>query len=171
MPLTRIKSLGITDGTIVNADINASAAIASSKLTGTGKVLQVITATDETTRETTSTSYVTGSNTLSVTITPSSSSNKIFINMTTNIQVPSDTYAGFVTIYRDSTNLATNQFIRNLSTGTYDIYGGSISVLDSPSTTSAITYQVYMKIESGGNIIRLNANSSKGTITAFEIAG
>ena len=34
MPLTRIKSLGITDGTIVNADINASAAIDASKLTG-----------------------------------------------------------------------------------------------------------------------------------------
>jgi hypothetical protein len=34
MPLTRIKSLGITDGTIVNADINASAAIASTKLSG-----------------------------------------------------------------------------------------------------------------------------------------
>jgi len=36
MPLTRIQSLGITDGTIVNADINASAAIAGSKLSGAG---------------------------------------------------------------------------------------------------------------------------------------
>ena len=34
MPLTKIKSLGITDGTIVNADINASAAIDSTKLSG-----------------------------------------------------------------------------------------------------------------------------------------
>jgi hypothetical protein len=34
MPLTRIQSLGITDGTIVNADINASAAIAGTKLSG-----------------------------------------------------------------------------------------------------------------------------------------
>ncbi len=34
MPLTKIQSLGITDGTIVNADINASAAIATSKLSG-----------------------------------------------------------------------------------------------------------------------------------------
>jgi hypothetical protein len=32
MPLTRIQSLGITDGTIVNADINASAAIAGTKI-------------------------------------------------------------------------------------------------------------------------------------------
>jgi hypothetical protein len=34
MPLTKIKSLGITDGTIVNDDINASAGIASTKLSG-----------------------------------------------------------------------------------------------------------------------------------------
>jgi len=36
MPLTKIQSLGITDGTIVNADINASAAIDGTKLTGAG---------------------------------------------------------------------------------------------------------------------------------------
>jgi len=34
MPLTKIQSLGITDGTIVNADINASAGIVSTKLSG-----------------------------------------------------------------------------------------------------------------------------------------
>jgi hypothetical protein len=34
MPLTKIQSLGITDGTIVNADINASAAITLAKLSG-----------------------------------------------------------------------------------------------------------------------------------------
>ena len=36
MPLTKIKSLGITDGTIVNDDISASAAIVASKLSGVG---------------------------------------------------------------------------------------------------------------------------------------
>jgi len=37
-----ITSANIADGTIVDADINSSAAIAASKLTGTGKVLQVV---------------------------------------------------------------------------------------------------------------------------------
>jgi hypothetical protein len=45
-----ITSAKIVDGAIVNADINASAAIAGTKLTGAGKVLQVITATDSTQR-------------------------------------------------------------------------------------------------------------------------
>ena len=34
MALTQIKSSNITDGTIVNADVNATAAIASTKLSG-----------------------------------------------------------------------------------------------------------------------------------------
>ena len=38
-----INSANITDGSIVNADINASAAIASSKIAGgLGKILQVV---------------------------------------------------------------------------------------------------------------------------------
>ena len=44
-----------------------------------GKVLQVVQATDETARSTTSGAYTTASNTLSVSITPSSTSNKILI--------------------------------------------------------------------------------------------
>ena len=41
MPLTKIKSLGITDGTIVNDDISASAAIVSTKLSGVGGLSEV----------------------------------------------------------------------------------------------------------------------------------
>ena len=41
MPLTKIQSLGITDGTIVNADISASAAIASTKLSGVTSEVKV----------------------------------------------------------------------------------------------------------------------------------
>ena len=39
MPLTKISTHGINDGTIVNADINASAAIVSTKLSGVGITL------------------------------------------------------------------------------------------------------------------------------------
>jgi len=78
MPLTKIQSLGITDGTIVNADINASAAIAGTKLTGVGKVLQVVQTFKADSFSSSSTSFtdVTG---LSVSITPSSASNKILV--------------------------------------------------------------------------------------------
>jgi hypothetical protein len=169
MPLTKIQSLGITDGTIVNADINASAAIAGTKISGSfGKVLQVITATDDTQRSTSSTSFVTGSNTLSVSITPSSASNKVFINMTGVHLGSSEAY---YTIYRDSTNIGSTNGLSYMNNGaTTGAMGFGMSVLDSPNTTSAITYQVYLKAVSGSTAY-INNSSVRGTITAFEIAG
>jgi hypothetical protein len=172
MPLTRIQSLGITDGTIVNADINASAAIAGTKLTGVGKVLQVITATDSTTRSTTSTSFVTASNTMSVTITPSSASNKIFVIVSGNLyQVTSPKYA-IATIFREATDLgaSSNKGLTNIYSNPNDTGAPlCMTILDSPNTTSAITYQVYILSSTGGTVF-LNENGCKGVITAFEIA-
>jgi hypothetical protein len=172
MPLTRIKSLGITDGTIVNADINASAAIAGTKISGSfGKVLQVVTATDSTERSTTSTTYVTGSNTLSVSITPSSASNKIFI--ITNFMIGlSNTQNGFYTIYRDSTNLGVaNGMMVFASSSSSNEFPTCMSYLDSPSSTSAITYQVYFKAGAAATTAYLVKGSVRASITAFEIAG
>jgi hypothetical protein len=173
MPLTRIQSLGITDGTIVNADINASAAIAGTKISGSfGKVLQVITATDSTERGTTSTSFVTGSNTLSVSITPSSTSNKILV--ITNSTILADNRA-YYTIYRGATNLGDStygfvEFYPGDSTN-YIISSCSMHVLDSPSSTSSLTYQVYFRDASGSGTSYLNYRGIKGTITCLEIAG
>ena len=166
MPLTKIQSLGITDGTIVNADINASAAIAGTKISGSfGKVLQVVTATDSTQRSLTSTSFVTASNTLSVSITPSSASNKIFV-IASNCMLSDFAYTIFATIYRGATNLGTANGISQASGNKWD--SSSLSILDSPSTTSATTYQVYYRVDSGTGYI--NGDGTKTSITAFEIA-
>jgi len=172
MPLTKIQSLGITDGTIVNADINASAAIAGTKLTGAGKLLQAITATDSTQRSTTSTSFVTGSNTLSISITPSSASNKIFIICHSAISIAAAGYVWNGTIYRDSTNLGDSTYgLGRFQMGSTGDRGSQMAFhyLDSPSSTSAITYQLYFKADGSTNY--LNYNGTKGSITAFEIAG
>ena len=131
---------------------------------GGGKVLQVVTATDSTSRTTTSTSFVTASNTLAVTITPSSISSKIFIIINTTM-LGADVY---YTIYRDSTNLGTGTGFGGISSASARC-AGAISVVDSPSSTSAITYQLYVKIASGTAYINVDGN--KGSITAMEIAG
>jgi hypothetical protein len=138
--------------------------------TDNGKVLQVVTATDSTGRSTTSTSYVTASNTLTVNITPSSTSSKILVMVSGNLYNNSSSQYGYATIYRDSTDLGAsgNKGLTNIWTGNSD--SGAplhMHILDSPSTTSQITYQVYIK-SSGGSVI-LNENSPKGSITAFEI--
>ena len=134
----------------------------------TGKILQVVTATDSTNRSTTSASFVTASNTLSVTITPSSASNKILIMVDTGAY---NTGTGdyYLTIYRDATNIGTGNGMLYIGGVSNLVAGCNMHNLDSPSTTSAITYQVYIKISSGTAF--LNFNGGKGSITAYEIAG
>jgi len=169
MALSKIDAANFLTGTIPSGNIATSSLAAAA----TGKVLQVITATDTGNRSTTSTSFVTGSNTLSVDITPASTSNKIFV------QVNGLHYAGtngksvHSTIYRDSTELSGQTYgfasfyiPSNVMAGN----GLSMSVLDSPNTTSQVTYQVYFKAQSGTSAY-LGYNNCKMTITAFEIAG
>ena len=141
-------------------------------LVGRGKLLQVVTANDSTTRSTTSTSFVTASNTMSVDITPSSTSSKIYLNVTGNAYVTTSSAYFIGTIFRDSTDLggSSNKGLGNLYKNPDDAGGFlSISVLDSPSSTSQITYSFRFLATAG--TAYLNENSSKGTITAFEIAG
>ena len=142
----------------------------SGTATGFGKVLQVVSGTDTNPRSTTSTSFVTGSNTLSVSITPSATANKIFIIVNTGVFKGSGG-SGFITIFRDATNLGGAAGMAQYQQAFYN--SSCISFLDSPSSTSAITYQLYFR-SSDGNLAYINVNDGGGlvcSLTAFEIAG
>jgi hypothetical protein len=135
-----------------------------------GQVIQVLSATDSTSRSTTSASYVTASNTLSVAITPSSASNKILILVSTAVTCAGDNQ-GFFTIFRDATNLTgANGFAYARDGGVSATYNIGINYLDSPSTTSAITYQVYLKTDAGSSVF-VNRAGITGSITCLEIKG
>ena len=137
---------------------------------GGGKVLQVVNATDSTQRTTTSTSFVTASNTLTANITPSATSSKILILVNTTCYNSASGYT-YYTIFRDSTNVASNSSVNELTAQ----YGGagtnisplSIKFLDSPNTTSQITYQVYMKVQNSTGYLNVNGNT--GSIILIEI--
>ena len=158
MPLTFLRNLGIV----------SAAGITTTKL-GAGAVLQVVGATDTAQRTTTSTSFVTGSNTLSVAITPSSASNKVYI-IVRHYAYNNLTGAAY-TIYRDATNLATSTNYLGYFDGNSGVTDGIITYffLDSPNTTSSITYQPYMKGTSGTT--RMGSTASTASITAWEIKG
>ena len=171
-----ISSAGLLTSTTIDATALTGnlPAIDGSSLTGVGgKVLQAVTAIDDTSRNTTSTTYVTGSNTLTVDITPATTSSRILILMnsvgghaTTNGSV------AYYTIYRDSTDIgpANGNGLQMNYAGSSDIRTSvNISVLDSPSTTSQITYQVYFKEDGASGQCDLNWSSGRGTITAIEI--
>jgi hypothetical protein len=153
MPLTKIKSLGITDGTIVNADINASAAIAGTKISGSfGKVLQVVSATKT---DTASTQSATFSDVLTASITPTSASNKILIISSTNIGVSDVGLRAMTRLVRDSTAIFIGDTAGSRQRASWQ--GGCFAVnstqsinhtfLDSPNTTSAITYKLQFRSE------------------------
>ena len=137
---------------------------------GGGKVLQVISASDSTQRTTTSTSFVTASNTLAANITPSATSSKVLILVNSTCYNSASGYT-YYTIFRDSTNVASNSSVNEL-TAQYGISGTNISplsikFLDSPNTTSQITYQAYMKVQNSTGYFNVNGNT--GSIILMEI--
>ena len=71
-----------------------------------------------------------------------------------------------------TTNLGTAQgFMSNIliTSGTSIRTPGTMTLLDSPSSSSQLTYQPYFKV--AGGTLQLNWNNTKSSITAFEIAG
>jgi hypothetical protein len=135
----------------------------------TGKVLQVV--------STANTSAITGNNSsfadsgFSVTITPSATSSKILI--LTQIAAFNDTTATsmYYSIYRGTTNLGDSSvgFVRTYNGGSNLGSSVAMNFLDSPSTTSATEYSVYVKVAAGLGYISVNGATS--TITALEIEG
>ena len=178
MAITRLGGANAITGTLPAANINDTSIgnITALPAGVGGKVLQVVTATDSTARFTNSTSFVTASNTLSVDITPSATSSKVFVVVNTTAYNNNSGKSMGLSIYRDSSDLGNGTWgmINSYDTDTSGQrtigQPTSMSVLDSPSSTSQLTYQVYAKTESGGEIY-FNYANIKASITAFEIAG
>ena len=157
-----------------------------------GKVLQVLSTTKTDTFSSTSSSAVdvTG---LSVNITPSSTSSKIFINVSlavSNNNSVNSTRGKIVrVISATETELDNGDTAGSRDTASFDIYQSngnhqekvSLSYLDSPSTTSECTYKIKLNNDgSSGDILvnRAYTDSSgtfsqvrtSSTITVMEIA-
>lgn len=137
-----------------------------------GRIVQTVTSVFTGTYSTTSSSYVAPSH--SVSITPTSSSSKILIIQSGKLFQTDEYNAsqnGHLTIYRASTNLGSTgdgaSFVMVSSGYANSIYTGeSCTVLDSPASTSSLTYQVYIKA-TGGNATAVYAGYA--TLTALEI--
>ena len=155
----------------------------SGTATGFGKVLQVVSATKQDAFTTASTSYtdLTG---LSVSITPTSTSNKVLVIMSIGFAQTQPVGFPNFTIDRNGTDIlngtsggSTNGLatVYGAEDGSSRSIGGSVcsSVLDSPSSTSALTYKVQCKTSAQTLYVnRYSGNTSHGlasTIIAMEI--
>ena len=154
----------------------ANKTLASTTVFPSGHVLQVLTGTSSSEAYTQSTSFVTMS--LTVAITPIATSSKIFIICNTSgYNDGGNAQVGYYTIYRDSTDLgaSNNNGFANIHQGSgsgHDVGTNiCISELDSPSTTSAITYGMYARVNNASYKTYWSMNASKSDITVMEIAG
>ena len=134
-----------------------------------GKVLQVVSVSTTSSVATTSTSFVDIN--LSLNITPSATSSKIFVTYTgSNETNGTGGNKLSLQILRDSTQIADATGIGSLGSENGIVISNALSVLDEPSTTSQITYKMQGKSDDG-TVMVFNINGDKTTITAFEIAG
>ena len=138
---------------------------------GGGKILQAVYDDDDTERTTTSSTYVNVSGMPTVNITPAATSSKILIIANCGSIESYDTGVSVCSLFRDSTNLGTTDGgFAHAEIQSYDVYPvGTISVLDSPSSTSQITYQIRIK-NTGGTLMYFSRTpASKTSICAIEI--
>ena len=185
VPLT---SGDITNGIITTAKI-ADDAISAAKLASGvgGKVLQVVsinkTAVESINSSATAFTNISG---LSATITPSSTSSKIFIMASVVISFNNDTYGslGGIRIQRGTTglNAGGESYSSTTVVGQNESANNGratlpIQFLDSPSTTNETTYNIGVKNAIGGTVTcvingnKSASNTGSSTITIMEIAG
>ena len=190
--ITGVGVGGLPDG-IVDADMLAANSVTAGKLASGvgGKILQVVSSTKTDAFSSSSTSYadVTG---MSATITPSSSSNKVYVmvhvNSSANIR-----YAAF-RLVRDTTPIAVGTVTGSQDDATFTIGSNpdntsdsfvlrnqSMAILDTPSTTSATTYKLQGRITYGSGNFYVNRKvytdttssyvvRTASTITLYEVA-
>jgi len=149
--LTGLSAGGLPDGSITSDDLAAGAVTAAKLAAGAGgKILQVVQATKTDTDSTNSSTYVdiTG---FSASITPSSASSKILVQVV--IGTFGNSVMGRGSVYqlvRGSTAIAVGDnavggqcsFSMNEADGGYMGGARQFSFLDSPATTSSTTYKV-----------------------------
>jgi hypothetical protein len=138
----------------------------------TGSVLQVV--TSESTNDSgaiTSATYVAASG-LTASITPSSTSSKILVLVNSSAYGASANTEGAYTIYRNGSDIGDADGLSRSYTGTSDhIMPLSMHILDSPASSSSVTYAVYVKRTQGSGSLYTNLRGGKQSVTLMEIAG
>lgn len=144
--------------------------VSNSIISTPGLVVQVVTASSTSVASTTAAS-MTASN-LTADITPSSSSNKILVMMCTSIYHSSDAAQSSVTIFRDSTNLGRDDRGIIQFSDFEDRFqaNATMTLLDSPNTTSSVTYKLYFRnISTGMGTTYIGVDGTHQYVTLMEI--
>ena len=166
-----VETLQHTNGTTA-ATIAADGKFTAPNLVmPTGSVIQVQSFNLVNVRLATSSSSFTATQ-LAVNITPASSSNKIYVSVAGSGNNEAAGRILYYTLYRNSTDLGGGSSgLGQIYSSAARIHGAvTVSILDSPATTSQVTYTLYVKALNG--VVEFPATTSEiATITAMEIQG
>ena len=181
MALTRLNGVnGITgtipQGNIANASLGAITSLPAA--IPTGKILQVVTANDNTNTSNTSASTYVAATDVDISITPTSASSKIFVEFNvcvyqTVASGSQDTSFQFE-LYRDTTLIYTNGSVQYYTSAGWS---GNIrqmkyfSRIDTPSSTSALNYNFKFRNPHNTGSIQINQGNMFSDMRAMEIAG
>ena len=136
-----------------------------------GMVIQVVTASTTTTVGTNSNTQ--SDTTLTATITPKSANSKIIVITSQSIFKSSGNAENQLNLflYRDSTQIFT-QALNELGTGTATSFQGtkSSTYVDSPNTTSAVTYKTRFSNYNTSSYVYVQQYNVPSTITLLEVA-
>ena len=153
---------GLPDGTVDSGTLAVNSR---------GTVLQVVTANHGTQVISSSSTYVdTG---VTASITPSATSSKILVTVSQMglDKRTNNTYMHLITL-RGSTQIHSANGQELYTANTNGNTGSCTwSYLDSPSSTSAVTYKTQFKSVSGNSQVSVQWSSATSTITLMEIAG
>jgi hypothetical protein len=135
-------------------------------LRGAFRVLQVIEGRSTTGVTNTTTSYVDSG--ITATITPQATTNKVLVFATTPLYMATSNNNAMTRVLRSATEIATNQ--QNDSTSDNAHQTSSIVILDTPATTSAITYKIQFKNGAGSKTTIVCDAGQFGSIILVEIS-
>ena len=151
-------------------------------LNSTGGILQVVQSWDSTIRSGSNVSYVAIASP-QLTITPSSATNKILLLAQITFASGSaiNAYDTTYRLARNGSAIGNNPSSQQGSIGinareTNELGNGAIIYMDSPGTTSAVTYSIQVSSGSGGHNWKINESASGGDtgvtcIVAMEVSG
>lgn len=141
-----------------------------------GHILQTVQATSTTDTQLTTTGTWTGVNP-SATITPSSTSSKILVMHSASGICQGTGVSHSMRLLRGSTEIKTNARMGYTANTDYVPINWEFSYLDSPSTTSAVTYNLEIRLSGTGNVRHGDHSGSgvtpvnSGVTILMEVAG
>ena len=139
---------------------------------GVGKIGQVVSVTHTADQTSTSTSFADVTN-LNASITPSATTSKILVLTDIEFYVAGSSQGinGFLKVVRGSTDIVQRRSQSYSQDGTGVEYENQVSFayLDSPNTTSQVTYKIQFRLGAGSSVSINHSSDKTGSITLMEV--